>query len=345
MNRQEFSPSGAMGIALDRRRAIALAAGALTGGSAAAPAVAQGTYPNRPIRLVLPVPPGSAMDTIIRPLGQRVQPLLGQPFILDNKPGAAEILGSQLVAHAPADGYTLLMANDVPFSIMPALGTPMPFDPDRDFVPLTMLAQVSLLLLTGKDFPATNLAEFIAYVKAHPGKLSYGTGGIGSPHHVAMERLMARTGMDMLHVPYQGIPPAFNSLLSGDTDVMLVAITVANEHIRAGRVKALAFTAAQRHPKAPTVPTFKESGYPDYVVGALFGMFAPGNTPPEITRRLSSVLWEAVSSDEFTDNVLVPGGFDPHPSVTPGQFPAFIRDERRKWRDSLARIDPRKFIS
>ncbi|MES2184839.1 MAG: tripartite tricarboxylate transporter substrate binding protein [Pseudomonadota bacterium] len=331
-----------MGSTLDRRHAIALAAGAFAG--MATPTLAQSAYPNHPIRIVVPVPPGGAFDLVIRPLGQRVQPVLGQPFILDNKPGAASMLGAQLVARAPADGYTLLLANDVPFSIMPALGMPMPFDPDRDFVPLSMLSQVSLFLITAAGFPAANVREFIAYVKANPGKATYSTGGVGTPHHVAMERLMVNAGMDMLHVPYQGIAPAFNGLLAGDVNVMLVALTVASEHIKSGRLKALAFTGPQRHPKAPGVPTFRESGFPDYVVSALFALFAPAGTPPEITRRLSGAVWDTVSSDEFNDNVLLPGGFDPHPSVPPDKLPAFIREERRKWRDALAKIDPRKFV-
>lgn len=338
----EVMPLNGLPNGLSRRSALGLAASALAG--IAAPVHAQGTYPNRPVRVVIPVPAGSAFDAVIRPLGLRTQPVLGQPFLIDNKPGASLMLGTQFVARAAADGYTLLLANDVPFSILPALSMPMQFDPDRDFVPLSLLTQVSLALITNANFPANTLQEFIAYAKANPGKLSYGTGGVGGQHHVAMERLMARTGIDMLHVPYQGIAPAFNAFLAGDTNVMLAAIALPREHIKSGRLKALAFTGAQRHPNLANVPTFRESGFPDYVISAWFGMFAPSGTPMEITKRLSTTIWEAASTKEFTDSVLLPAGFDPYPSVPPEQFAAFIREDRRKWRESVAMINPKKLL-
>jgi tripartite-type tricarboxylate transporter receptor subunit TctC len=269
---------------------------------------------------------------------------LGQPFVIENRPGASLTLGTQLVARAPADGYTLLLANDVPFSILPALSYPTQFDPDRDFVPLSLLTQVSLALIAGSAFPANTLQEFIAYVKANPGKVTYGTGGVGSQHHVAMERLMARTGMDMLHVPYQGITPAFKGLLAGETQVMLAAIALPAQHLKSGRLKALAFTGPQRHPHLPNVPTIRESGFPDYVISAWFGMFAPAGTPAEVTRKLSSSIWEVASSNEFTETVLLPAGFDPHPSVAPDQFAAFIREDRRRWKESIAKVDPKRLV-
>ncbi len=327
-------------------RAAAAAPWALPGlmAGAGSAAHAQGAYPNRPIKVVIPVPAGSAFDAVIRPLGQRLQPTLGQPFVIENRPGASLTLGTQLVARAPADGYTLLLANDVPFSILPALNFPMQFDPDRDFVPLSLLTQVSLALIASSNFPANTLAEFIAYVKANPGKVTYGTGGVGSQHHVAMERLMARMGMSMLHVPYQGIAPAFSGLLAGDTHVMLAAIALPAQHLKSGRLKAIAFTGEQRHPNLPDTPTFKESGFADYVISAWFGTFAPAGTPPDITRKLASGMWDIASSKEFTDAVLLPAGFDPMPSISPEQFPAFIREDRRRWRESIAKIDPKRLV-
>jgi tripartite-type tricarboxylate transporter receptor subunit TctC len=328
---------------LRRREVIGLAA-ALPFTLAALSAAAQGAWPNRPIKVVIPVPAGSAFDAVVRPLGQRLQPTLGQPFIFDNKPGASLMLGTTFVARSAPDGYTLLLANDTPFSILPALNTQMQFDPDRDFVPLGMLSQASLALIAGSAFPANTLQELVGYVKANPGKVSYGSGGVGGQHHIAMERLMARLGLDMLHVPFQGIGPAFNSLLAGDTQVMLAAIALPAQHIRSGRLKALAFTGAQRHPNLANVPTFVEAGIPDFVISAWFGLFAPTGTPAEITRKLSASIWEVVASREFTDSVLLPAGFDPHPSVSPEQFPAFLREDRRRWRESVARIDPKKLV-
>lgn len=326
-----------------RRRVLSAAAAAALGGLAPWTR-AQSGYPDRPIRVVIPVPAGSAFDSVIRPLGQRLQPALNnQPFVIDNKPGASLMLGTQFVARAKPDGYTLLLANDTPFSILPALGTQMQFDPDKDFAPLSMLAQASLALIVQSNFPANTLQEFLAYVKANPGKVTYGTGGIGGQHHIAMERLLAREGkLDMLHVPFQGITPAFTALLSGDVQVMLAAIALPAPHLKSGKLKALAFTGAHRHPNLPNVPTFAEAGVPDYVVSAWFGLFAPAGTPGEMTKKLQASIWDIVSSKEYTDNVLLAAGFDPGPPVVPEQFPTFLRDDRRRWKESIARIEPKR---
>lgn len=345
-----MSNAAAAAAALDlpaspaRRRALGMAAAlpfALTAGGAAA----QSAWPNRPIRVVIPVPAGSAFETVMRPLGQRVQPLLGQPFFIDNKPGASLMVGTINVARSPGDGYSILLANDTPFSILPALNTPMQYDPDRDFAPLGVIAQASLVLITQANFPANTVQEFIAYVKANPGKVNYGSGGVGGQHHIAMENLIGRYGLDMLHVPYQGIGPAFNALLAGDTQCMLAAIALPSAHLKSGRLKAFAWTGTHRHPNLPNTPTFAEAGVADYVVGAWFGLFAPASTPAYITRRLQQTIWGVVSSKEYTDNVLLPAGFDPNPSVAPEQFGTFLREDRRKWRDWVSRIDPKKLVA
>lgn len=347
-----FIESSFMNHDVSRRSAlgsIASSTFALTGLSSAvlsaAHAQTPGAYPNRPIRVVIPVPPGSAFDTVIRPLSLRVQPTLGQPFFIDNKPGASLMLGTTFIARSLPDGYNLLLANDTPFSILPALNTPMQYDPDKDFIPLGLIAQASFLLITPANFPANTLQEFIKYVKANPGKLSYATGGIGGQHHIAMENLLMRFGLDMLHVPYQGIGPAFNGLLSGSTQVMFAAIALPAQHIASGRLKALGWTNPKRHPTLPNVPTFEEAGVPDFNVGAWFGLFAPVATPVEITKKISSTVWSIVATKEYTDNVLLPAGFDPNPSVAPEQFNIFLREDRRKWREWVSRIDPKKLVS
>ena len=305
----------------------------------------QAAWPSRPIRVVIPVPAGSAFDTVIRPLGQRLLPVLGQPFVIDNKPGASLMMGTVNVANSPPDGYSLLLANDTPFSILPALGTPTQYDPDRDFAPLGVIAQAGLMLIAGSSFPANTLPEFLAYVKANPGRVTYGTGGVGSQHHIAMEYLSVRHGLDMLHVPYQGIGPAFNGLLAGNTQVMLAAIALPSQHIKSGRLKAMAWTGTRHHPNFADLPTFAEAGVADFVCGAWFGLFAPAATPPEITRKLAATIWNVVSSKEYTDNVLLPAGFDPSPATSPEQFGAFLREDRRKWREWVQRIDPKKLRS
>lgn len=322
-----------------RRRVLAAVAGAL--GASALPVMAQGAYPNKPVRCLVPFPAGGTIELIGRHVGQRLQASLGQPLVFENRAGAAGQLAAAAAARSAPDGYTVLLSNDSPFSILPALGTPMQFNPDTDFASISLLAQASLALVTAASFPANNLQELVAYVKANPGKIPYASAGIGSQHHIAMERFMGRTGMDMIHVPYQGIAPAFNSLLAGDTKVMFAALTLPLPHIASGKVKALAVSGAQHHALLPNVPTFGEQGIADYNVTAWFGMFAPAATPPDITKKLSAAVWDAVSTKDFAE-VLHKIGFELDTSVTPDRFQAFLREDRRKWKEAIAQIDPKK---
>ncbi len=326
-------------IDLQRRLLMTAAAGAL--GSTAFPVSAQGGYPNRPVRCLVPFPAGGSIELIGRHVGQRIQSGLGQPLVYENRPGAAGQLAAAAAARSPADGYTLLLSNDSPFSIIPALGTPMQFNPDTDLAPISLLAQASLALVAAAGFPANNLQELVAYLKANAGKIPYASAGIGSQHHIAMERFMGRVGVDAIHVPYQGIAPAFNSLLAGDTKILFAALTLPLPHIASGKVKALAVSGAQRHALLPNVPTFGEQGIADYNVTAWFGMFAPAATPTDITKRLSGAVWDAVSTKDFGE-VLHKIGFEIDTGITPEKFPAFLREDRRRWKEAIAQIDPKK---
>ena len=327
-----------------RRRLLGMAAAAplasagLSGGT-----FAQQGYPNRPIRAIVPVPAGGTLDLIGRQVGQRILPALGQPLVIENRSGAAGQVGVAAAARSPADGYTLLLANDPPFSILPALGNPMQYNPDTDFAPLSLLCQASLVLVVAGDFPAANLREMVAYIRANPGKVPYASAGVGSQHHIAMERFIGLAGLDMIHVPFAGIAPAFNSLLSGETKLLFAALTLPLPHIATGKVKAIALSGARRHPLLPNVATFMELGYTDYLFSVWFGMFAPAATPPDIVKRLSGVIWEAVSSRDFIDNVLLKIGFDLDTAYSPERFPAFLREDRQRWKEAVARIDPAKF--
>ena len=327
-----------------RRRLIGMAAAApLASAGLCGDALAQQAYPNRPIRAIVPVPAGGTLDLIGRQVGQRIQPVLGQPMVIENRSGAAGQVGVTAAARSPADGYTLLLANDPPFSILPALGNPLQFNPDNDFAPLSLLCQASLLLVVAGDFPAGNLREMVAYIRANPGKVPYASAGVGSQHHIGMERFMGLAGLDMIHVPYAGIAPAFNSLLAGETKLLFAALTLPLPHLATGKVKAIALSGARRHPLLPNVATFIELGYADYTVGAWFGMFAPAATPPDIVKRLSGVIWDAVSSRDFIDNVLLKIGFDLDTAVSPDRFSTFLREDRLRWKEAVARIDPAKF--
>ncbi len=327
-----------------RRRLLRVAAAApiaSAGFSGGAPA--QQGYPNRPIRAIVPVPAGGTLDLIGRQVGQRILPVLGQPLVIENRSGAAGQVGVAAAARSTADGYTLLLANDPPFSILPALGNPMQYNPDTDFAPLSLLCQASLVLVVAGDFPAANLREMVAYIRANPGKVPYASAGVGSQHHIAMERFIGLAGLDMIHVPFAGIAPAFNSLLSGETKLLFAALTLPLPHIATGKVKAIALSGARRHPLLPNVATFMELGYTDYLFSVWFGMFAPAATPPDIVKRLSGVIWEAVSSRDFIDNVLLKIGFDLDTAYSPERFPAFLREDRQRWKEAVARIDPAKF--
>lgn len=325
-----------------RRKFVQWAAAAPLAAVGAGAAAQQG-YPNHPIRVIVPVPAGGTLDLIGRQLGQRVQGALGQPMFFENRAGASGQVGAAAAARAPADGYNLLLGNDPPFSIVPALGNPMQFNPENDFVTLSLLCQAQLVMVVAGDFPANNFRELVAYIKANPGKVPYASAGIGSQHHIGMELLMVRTGMNMIHVPYAGIAPAFQSLLSGETKLLFGALTLPLPHIGTGKVKPIGVTGLQRHPLLPNAPTFAELGVPDYTVSAWFGLFAPAATPGDIVRRLSSVVWDAVSSRDFIDNVLLKIGFELNTTVSPDKFGQFLRDDRRRWREAVAQIDPSKF--
>lgn len=303
----------------------------------------QQIYPNRPIRAIVPVPAGGTLDLIGRQLSQRIQPALGQSLVIENRSGAAGQVGVAAVARSIADGYTLLLANDPPFSILPALGNPMQFNPDNDFAPISLLAQASLVLVTSNDLPVNNLRELVAYIKTNPGKIPYASAGIGSQHHIGMERFMVMTGLDMVHIPYAGIAPAFNSLLAGETKMLFAALTLPLPHIATGKVKAFGVSGPQRHTLLPNVPTFIEQGFADFTVGAWFGLFAPAATPNDIVKRLQSVVWEAISSRDFIENVLFKMGFELNTSISPEKFPTFLKEDRKKWSEVVAQINPLKF--
>lgn len=326
-----------------RRKLVALAAATPLAWCLPGPGLAQQGYPNRPIRAIVPVPAGGTLDLVGRQVGQRMQAVLGQPLVIENRSGASGQIGVAAVARAPADGYTLLLANDPPFSILPALGNPMQFNADTDFTPLSLLCQASLALVTSGDFPANNLREVVAHVRANPGKIPYASAGIGSQHHIGMERFMVITGMNMIHVPYAGIAPAFNSVLTGDTKILFAALTLPLQHLATGKVKVFAVSGAQRHALLPNVGTLIEHGYPDFTVGAWFGMFAPAATPADIVKRLTGVIWGAVSSKDFIENVLHKIGFELNTAWSPDRFPQFLREDRLRWRESIQMIDPAKF--
>lgn len=242
-------------------------------------------FPNRPVRLVVPYAPGGPTDGIGRLLAQKLSALWSQQVLVDNRPGANANIGAEAVARSPADGYTVLMGTGSTHGINPAIYPRLPFDPVKDFVPIVQLTDSTLYLAVAPGFPARTVSELIAYAKANPGKLNYGSVGIGSAHHLAGEMLKLRAGIDMAHVPYKGSGPARAALLAGEVQVLFDSAIV--PLARQGQVRVLGVTARQRWPGSPEVPTFSEQGLPDFVVSGWFALFAPAGTPSAVVERIN----------------------------------------------------------
>ena len=324
---------------LNRRHWVVSALSAIS--SSRVPAQAQ-EFPNRPIKVTVPFAPGGSVDQMGRHIGGKLSQKWGQAIAIESRPGANSLLGTAFVAKAPADGYNILMAADPAFSIIPLLNKNMPFNPDKDFAPLSIMCQISFLIVAHSSFPANTLVEMISYAKANPGKVSYSTPGIGSQHHIMFEALAAQLGIELLHVPYQGIAPSTNALLSGEVNLLMGALALPLPHIRSGRVKALGFAGTQRHPLLPQVPTIQEVlGFP-FEAQAWFGAFAPAVTPPDIVQKLSHAIWEVTSSKDFSENFLIPNGYNPENRITPSMFPRFLQEDRARWAKAIAMVPPEK---
>jgi tripartite-type tricarboxylate transporter receptor subunit TctC len=304
-------------------------------------AFAQSGYPNRPIRLVVPYPPGALTDLLARAVGERLGTALKQPVVVENKPGAATLVGAELVAKAPPDGYTLLIATSTTLGISPLLYQPSPVDPVRDFAPLARLGSVNFFLIANPNFPAKNVAEMIDVIKRNPGKFNYASVGSGSPHHLFMESLKTEHGLKLQHVPYKGTPAALTDLLTGNIHVMFSDATVAVPNIQAGKVTALGTSAAKQTQLLPSVPPVANT-----VAGfdweAWQGIVAPARTPKEIVALLAAELQKITSSTEFKEQ-LFKFGMEALPPQTPEQFGATISAELPRWskaiRESGAKVE------
>lgn len=313
----------------DAGRALLRLCAALIAGVWVASAAAQFGYPSRPVRLVCPYPPGGIVDTVSRTVAQKLSESLGQAVVVDNKPGAAGIVGTEFVAKSPPDGYTLLTGTIGTHAISVSLRARMPYDAERDFVPVSLAATNTNLVVVHPSFAVTSVAELIAWAKANPGKLNYGTAGAGTTQHLAGELFKTTAGIDMVHVPYKGAAPGINDLVAGQIPLMFVDISISLPHVRAGRLRALAVTAAKRIPQLPDVSTVSESGLPGFEVNAWFGVFVPAGTPREIVGRLNADIVRGLAAPEVRERLLAVG-VEPVTS-TPEQFAAFVKSETAKW--------------
>lgn len=257
-------------------------------------------FPNRPIHLVVPYGPGGSPDVLARLLGKSLSSLLQQPVIIDNKPGGNGIIAAQAVAKASNDGYTLFIADTGHLAINPALHPKLPYDPKRDFTPISLTTWTPFFLVINKDkISANSVQELLVIARRHPGELSYGSSGNGSPHHLSMEALKVATGIDIQHVPFKGVAESVPALLSGQIDMMFVALPSVAGAIQAGKLKVLAVSSAQRSALMPEIPTLSESGLTGFDMGSKIGILAPAGTPGNVINRLNESILQALRSPDL----------------------------------------------
>jgi tripartite-type tricarboxylate transporter receptor subunit TctC len=248
------------------------------------------SYPAKPVRVIVPYPPGGGNDTLGRLFAAKLGERMGQQFVVENRPGAGAMIGTEAAAKSPPDGYTILLSSIATHALSPNLYTRVPYDPVKDFAPITLLGIAPTVLVVPADLPARNLQEFIAAAKAKPGGLAYASGGNGTPPHINAEVFKAVAGVELLHVAYKGGGPALVDLMAGRVQAMLDTAASAMPHVRSGKLRALALSAPKRSPDLPDLPTFAEAGLPQYDTNAWYSMHAPAGTPSEIVRRLNSEL-------------------------------------------------------
>ena len=304
-----------------------------------APAAAQ-SWPARPVRIIVPFAPGGGVDTVARLLAQKLTEQIGGSFVIDNRPGAAGALGTELVARAAPDGHTLLAAA-TEFAINPSLRSKLPYDPFRDFAHISQLANVQFILASHPSVPVKNVKELIALAKARPGQLTYGSSGSGGGPHLAGELLQSMASIRWVHVPFKGAGPATIGVIGGEIDFAFAATIGLLAHARSGKIRAIAVTGVNRFAALPEVPTIAESGVPRYNAIGWYGFYAPARTSPELVRRLYTEAAAALGNPEVKEKLAQSG--NEYVMSTPEEFVGFIRAEIAKWtkvgKDSGIRID------
>ena len=304
--------------------ACALAAVLLPAGPAEAQA-----YPAKAVKMVVPFPPGGSLDITGRLLAQKLTEAWGQPVVVENKPGAGGNIGADFVAKSPADGYTILMGALSTHAVNPSLYKSMPYDAAKDFAPITLIAITPNVLVVNASSPVNSVKEFLAYAKANPGKLSFGSGSNGSAGHLAGELFKVETGTDAVHIPFKGGAPATQALLAGDTQFMFDNLANAMAQVKAGKLKALAVTTANRSPLVPDLPTMAEAGLPGFDISTWYGFFAPAGTPPAIVAKWNADVAKILNSPDVRAKIVADGA-EPAPN-TPGEFAQFIAREQAKY--------------
>ena len=287
-------------------------------------------YPAKPIRLIVPYPPGGGTDFFARLVGAKMSEHIGQPIVVENRPGAATIIGAEAAARAAPDGYTVLLADSTTLAVNPSLYRKLPYDPQKDFLPISMTARFAMLLVVNPSLTkAASVKEFIAEAKRDPGKINFASVGAGTTHHLAMELFEQQSGISLNHIPYKGAAPAVQDLVGGQVPVMFLDLAAGAPQIRAGKIKALAVASARRISALPDVPTVAESGVPGFEAWAWQGLVVPAGTPQEVMTRLRVEYSKAVG-DPALRQKLIDAGVEPLTS-TPEELAAYIRSETAKW--------------
>ena len=286
-------------------------------------------YPDRPLRFIIPFTPGGISDTLSRLTAEHLTRALGQQVVLDFRPGAGGKVGLEIAAKAANDGYTVFLGAQGTMAVLPALFKQLPFNPDRDFAPVALLVRSHYLLLLNPAVPAGNVKELIALIGSRPGQFSYASVGAGSSGHFAGEIFKRAAKLDIVHVPYKGETPAITGLIGGETQLMFSLPVAPAPHIKAGRIKAIAIAAQQRSPVNPDLPTFEESGVPDFNIATWFGMMTLAGVPPAAVARLNTEINRILKIDEVRARLLAIG-LEPATSA-PREFGSYIRNERAKW--------------
>jgi tripartite-type tricarboxylate transporter receptor subunit TctC len=315
--------------------ALLLAACTLADGASA-----QDAYPSRPIRLIVPYPAGGTADAMARALGQELAAMWGQAVVVDNRPGASTIIGADVAARSAPDGYTLLFTTDSTLTINPILHKRLPYDPQKDFAPITVIGYQDLVLVVHPSVPVKTLEEFVAFAKAKPGLLNYSSFGRGSQPHLAMEMFAQLAGISLVHVPAKGIAEVLRDLLGGTVQTAFVGVSAAGL-IRDGKVRGLATGGERRSPLFGDVPTFAEKGFPHMYARAWWGIVAPASTPRDIIDKLNAGFNRVIRDPQFQDKRMRPQGLDPVGN-SPEAFAVLIREDATRWAKvlELAGIKP-----
>ena len=292
------------------------------------PAAAQ-AYPSRSVKLVVPFPPGGSLDLAGRLIAQKLTEMWGQSVVVENKPGAGGYIGADYVAKSAPDGYTILLGALSTHAVNPSLYKSMPYDAAKDFAPITLIAVTPNVLVVNASLPVNNVKEFLAYAKANSGKIAFGSGSNGSAGHLAGELFKVETGVDATHIPYKGGAPATQALLAGDTQFMFDNLANAMAQVKAGKLKALAVTTAQRSPLVPDLPTMAEAGLPGFDISTWYGLFAPAGTPAPIVAKWNADVTKILTAPDVRAKLMADGA-DPSPD-TPEQFAQMISRELAKY--------------